>query len=129
MSGGSNTYITLGLYWSTAYGISLTQSVADTGWFDDSMWSWCGEQSTNSEATVQQYLDTLDALETQYPDMRFILMTGHTDGGSATLDRNNDMVQQYALDHDKVLFDFADIETYDPLGGGPYVNTSEATCT
>lgn len=123
------TYITPEDYWSTTEGLSRTQAVADTGLFDYSMWSWCGQQSSNSTATVQQYLDTLTGLEAAYPDTRFILMTGHTDGGSATLDRNNDMVRQYAQDNDMVLFDFADIETYDPLGGGPYVNNGEGNCT
>jgi uncharacterized repeat protein (TIGR01451 family) len=28
-----------------------------------------------------------------------------------------------------ILFDFADIEMYDPLGGGPYYNNSEGNCT
>jgi uncharacterized repeat protein (TIGR01451 family) len=123
------TYITPEDYWSTAGGIARTEDVANTGLFDYSMWSWCGQQSSNSEATVQHYLDTMAGFETTYPNMRFILMTGHTDGGSTTLDRNNNMVRQYALDNDKVLFDFADIETYDPLGGGPYVNNSEGNCT
>ena len=126
--GGHDTYITPEEYWDSAYGISRTQSVADTGWFDISTWTWCGQQSSNSETTVQRYLDTVAALENQYPAMRFVLMTGHTDGGSATLDRNNNMVRQYAQDHAMVLFDFADIETYDPLGGGPYDNNSEGTC-
>ncbi|MBN1875888.1 MAG: DUF11 domain-containing protein, partial [Anaerolineae bacterium] len=126
--GGSSTYVTPELYWATPYGISLTQSVEDTGWFNFSMWAWCGQQSTNSAATVQQYLDQIVAFEAQYPDMRFILMTGHTDGGSATLEFNNNMVRQYATDHNMVLYDFADIETYDPLGNGPYVNDEEGTC-
>ena len=123
------TYVEPDDYWSSADGISRTEAVADTGLFDHSMWSWCGQQSSNSEQTVQQFLDTMSSFETQYPDMRFILMTGHTDGGSATLERNNDMVRQYAVDNGMVLFDFADIETYDPLGGGPYVNNSEGNCT
>ena len=129
--GGGNTYITPELYWETPAGLSATQSVADWdgGRFNYSMWSWCGQQSYYSEAQVQQYLDTITALETQYPGMRFILMTGHTDGGGATLERNNNMVRQYALDHNMVLFDFADIETYDPLGGGPYANNYEASCS
>ena len=123
------TYITPEDYWSTPSGISRTKAVADTGLFDYSMWSWCGQQSSNSVETVQQYLATMDAFEATYPDMRFILMTGHTDGGSETLARNNNLVRQYALAHNKVLFDFADIETYDPLGGGPYDNNSAGTCT
>lgn len=110
------TYIQPGDYWSTADGIARTQAVADTGFFQYSMWSWCGEQSSNSTATVQQYLDAMDAFETANPGMRFILMTGHTDGGSATLQQNNDHVRQWASTQSKVLFDFADIESWDPDG-------------
>lgn len=122
-------YITPELYWSTDDGRNRTRSVAQTNLFDYSMWSWCGQQSSNSTATVQSYLDTMTGFETQYPTMRFILMTGHTEDGSATLTRNNNMVRQYALDHNRVLFDFADIETYDPLGGGPYIYNSDGNCS
>ncbi|MBN1919681.1 MAG: hypothetical protein JW892_00430 [Anaerolineae bacterium] len=123
------TYINPEDYWSTAEGLSRTHAVADTGLFGFSMWSWCGQQSSNSEETVQAYLDTMAGLESDYPQMRFILMTGHTDGGGATLARNNALVRQYAIENAMVLFDFADIETYDPLGGGPYSNNGEGTCT
>lgn len=128
--GGSNTYITPNLYWEGESGMGLTRSVADTGWFNFSMWSWCGQASYYSETQVQQYLDNMALLETEYPTMRFILMTGHSDGTSGgNLDHNNDMIRQFAVDHGMVLFDFQDIERYDPLGGGPYVNNSEGTCT
>jgi hypothetical protein len=110
------TYIQPQDYWSTPDGIARTRAVADTGLFDHSMWSWCGEQSWNSAATVQQYLDTMDTFESEYPGMRFILMTGHTDGGSSTLQQNNDHVRQWTVDNGKVLFDFADIESWDPDG-------------
>ena len=124
------TYITPEDYWSTQTGISRTIAVVNTGLFDYSMWSWCGQQSSNSEGTVQQYLDTISSFEAEYPDMRFILMTGHTDGGSATLTRNNDMVRQYATDNGMVLFDFADIESYDPAGNYyPNTNDSCSWCT
>jgi uncharacterized repeat protein (TIGR01451 family) len=123
------TYITPEGYWQTPDGITRTKAVADTGLFDYSMWSWCGQQSSNSENLVQQYLDTMTAFEAQYPGMRFLLMTGHTDGGSATLERNNNMVRDFAIANNMVLFDFADIETYDPLGGGPYVNNGDGNCT
>jgi len=121
------SYITPERYWASADGISHTQSVANTGWFGYSMWSWCGEQSTNATATVQQYLDALNGLEAQYPAMRFILMTGHTDGTGPgdTLYRNNNLVRDYARSHGKVLFDFADIESYDPAGNY-YPNTDES---
>jgi hypothetical protein len=110
------TYIQPDDYWDGSSAIARTQAVADTGLFQYSVWSWCGQQSSNTVDTVQRYLDTMDAFDTANPSMRFILMTGHTDGGSSTLQRNNDHVRQYAADNGKVLFDFADIESWDPSG-------------
>jgi hypothetical protein len=127
-NGTSDTYITPELYWDSTGGIGNTRSVAQTGLFDYSMWAWCGQQSWNSTATVQRYLDTLNGFEADYPGMRFIYMTGHTDGGGTDLLRNNDRVRDYVRDGDKVLFDFADIETYDPEGNGPYANNGDGTC-
>lgn len=111
-----DTYITPELYWSRPDGLAKTRSVARTGLFDFSMWSWCGQQSSNSEATVRQYLQVMDDLEDEFPGMRFILMTGHTDGGGQTLARNNDLVRSHALERGMVMFDFADIESYAPDG-------------
>ena len=119
------TYITPEGYWSTEEGRSRTSAVVRTGFFDFSMWSWCGQQSTNPTSAVQSYLDTMRVFEQKYPDARFILMTGHTDGGSATLAQNNDMVRQFAVDNHMVLFDFADIESHDPAGNY-YPNTDDS---
>ena len=79
------------------------------------MWSWCGEMS-EPETPVQQYLNMMAQLETEFPNVRFVYMTGHTDGGSGELAYNNGLVRQYVQDHGKVLYDFADIESYDPDG-------------
>lgn len=122
----NDTYIEPEDYWASQPGIDQTQNVANTGLFNYSMWSWCGQQSDNSLATVQEYLTTMTGFETEYPAMRFILMTGHTDGSgpSGTLARNNNAVRQYALNNGLVLFDFADIESYDP-DGNYYPDTSD----
>ncbi|HZU87192.1 MAG TPA: hypothetical protein VFF78_06890 [Anaerolineaceae bacterium] len=53
------TYIEPGDYWDGASGLNRTRAVASTGHYNFSMWSWCGQQSSNSEATVQAYLDAL----------------------------------------------------------------------
>jgi hypothetical protein len=126
-----DTYVTPELYWASEVGITNTRSVAGTGHYNYSMWSWCGQQSNNSVETVDEYLAKMAAFEQEFPQMRFILMTGHTDGTTpgGIFYRNNDMVRQYAKDYGMILFDFADIETYDPGGGGPYYNNSEGTCT
>lgn len=113
---GEDTYITPEMYWSTEEGRAHTEQVAATGIFGYSIWSWCGQQSENSEEQVNDYLATLAQFEANHPSMRFIYMTGHTDGGSETLARNNQMVRAYVVAHGKVLFDFADLEQYDPAG-------------
>jgi hypothetical protein len=111
------SYITPELYWASSYGITLTTNVASSALFKYSTWTWCGQQSWNSEATVNQYLSQMNTFESLFPSMRFILYTGHTDGDSGSyLMRNNNLVRSYAAAHAKVLFDFADIEQYDPAG-------------
>jgi len=88
------------------------------------MWSWCGEMS-EPETPVQQYLDMMAQLESEYPDVRFVYITGHTDGGSTALEQNNNQVRQYVQEHGKILYDFADIESYDPAGTY-YPNTDDS---
>ena len=119
------TYVEPRDYWDGAAGMNRTRAVAGTGLFNCSMWSWCGQQSWNSVRTVQRYLEALDLLEQEYPAMRFIYMTGHTDGGSRILRRNNDLVRSYCRENNKVLFDFADIESWDPEGNH-YPDTTDA---
>ncbi len=72
-------------------------------------------------AEVQQYLDMMNQLEAEYPNVRFVYMTGHTDGipGESVLKRNNNIVRNYVLANHKVLYDFADIESWLPDGTPP----------
>lgn len=125
-----NTYITPDMYWESQDGIDHTRAVASTGWFDFSLWTWCGQMSSYSSTQVQNYLYVMSQLEDEFPGMRFIYYTGHTDGTTpgSTLWQNNGMVRQYTQDHQKVLFDFADIEVYAPDGSGPYYNDGDGYC-
>ena len=45
-------------------------------------------------------------------------MTGHLDGSgsSGNLHQRNEQIRNYCRTHNKILFDFADIERYDPDG-------------
>ncbi|MBU1638386.1 hypothetical protein KKC97_12045 [bacterium] len=81
------------------------------------MWSWCGQAAT-SEANINLYLSLMTTLENNYPDVTFIYMTGHLNGTgeTGTLHLRNEQIRQYCRDNNKVLFDFADIESYDPDG-------------
>ena len=90
------------------------------------MWSWCGQLSGLSSSDVDAYLSSMSALEGEYPSVKFIYMTGHTDGTgeSGTLRTNNKRIRDYVAAHNKILFDFADVESYDP-DGTYYADTSD----
>lgn len=99
----------------------------DTEDFNVAMFSWCGGVSGNDTAGINIYLNKMDELEEDYPDVRFIYMTGHLDGGGidGTLYAMNGLIRQYCEDNDKILFDFAEIESYSP-DGTYYPDASDA---
>ena len=82
------------------------------------VWSWCGEVSNATEEDINTYLTLMSELESEYPDITFIYMTGHLDGTGeeGNLNLRNEQIRSFCRTHDKVLFDFADIESYDPDG-------------
>lgn len=82
------------------------------------MWSWCGQASTATETEIDVYLAIMNHLETDYPDVTFVYMTGHSEGTGLTgnLHLRNQQIRNYCILTDKVLFDFYDIECYDPDG-------------
>jgi len=83
------------------------------------MWSWCGQASGRTEETMlSTYLIPMTELENDYPNVVFVYMTGHLDGSGLTgnLHLRNEQIREYCRENDKILYDFADIETYDPDG-------------
>jgi hypothetical protein len=82
------------------------------------MWSWCGQLSWYDPSQVNDYLDHMNTLEGDYPGVTFVYMTGHLDGKGPddTLYTNNNIIRSYCQNNNKVLYDFADIESYDPDG-------------
>jgi hypothetical protein len=87
------------------------------------MWSWCGQAETSDPADIELYLNLMSGLETDYPGVTFVYMTGHLTGTGADgdLNRRNEQIRKFCTDNDKWLFDFADIESYDPDGGVNYM--------
>lgn len=91
---------------------------ANPGQWNVVMWSWCGGASDNTVEGINTYLQTMTDLESEYPDILFVYMTGHLDGTGedGNLRARNNQIRQYCLDNNKILFDFANIESYDPDG-------------
>lgn len=82
------------------------------------IWSWCGELSYATEDNVNTYLGLMSQLEKDFPGVTFVYMTGHLDGTgvSGNLNIRNDQIRDFCKANNKFLFDFADIESYDPDG-------------
>jgi len=81
------------------------------------IWSWCGqvEDKYRSGTLESEYLIPLDQLETDYPEVRFVYMTGHVDHwDDADNKAANQQIRTYCSNNKKLLYDFADIESYDP---------------
>jgi len=82
------------------------------------MWSWC---SINGH-DITRYLDNMEILVAEYPDVSFVFMTGHAEGQGegGFIHTANEQIREHCLDNDRILFDFADIENYDPDGNYYY---------
>ncbi len=101
--------------WETA-----TRTMLDDPDFENRnliIWSWCG-QADSTEPEMQLYLDLMSGLELDYPDVTFVYMTGHVNGTGeeGNLHARNNQIRAHCIANDAVLFDFADIESYDPDG-------------
>jgi len=111
----------------TEYNGDLGSGV-DTGWPDVTrgyldahpecnfvMWSWCGGVDSPEE-NITAYLNAMNQLEGEYPNVTFLYMTGHLDGigPEGNLYQRNNQIRAWCAAHSKILFDFADIESYSP---------------
>ena len=115
-------------FWESFYSPGgYTRIAGESKLFNFAMFSWCGELSSYSEEDVKRYLEALDGYEKEFPHMRFIYMTGHTDGRNLTLHYNNETIREYCAKNNKILFDFADIESWSP--DGRYYSLADDDCS
>ncbi|GAG67719.1 unnamed protein product, partial [marine sediment metagenome] len=107
------TYIEPDDYWQGEIARAITQNTIDNNpTLTVSLWSWCTQLNSYDAAGTQEYLDAMTLLETANSGITFIYMTSNAQSGDSTgYNRwiNNEMVRQYCLDNDKILFDFADL--------------------
>lgn len=82
------------------------------------IWSWCGQVSSAKETDIETYLTLMSGLERDYPGVMFVYMTGHLDGSGldGNLHRRNEQIRAFCIANNRILYDFADIESYNPDG-------------
>jgi len=98
---------------------ALTRQLLNTSGQDRNVviWSWCGQADTTA-SDINLYLSLMNQLEIDYPQVKFVYMTGHLVGTGTTgnLNQRNEQIRAFCKANRKILFDFADIESYDPDG-------------
>jgi hypothetical protein len=86
------------------------------------IWSWCGQAATSIE-NIDIYLNLMEGLIAQYTGVTFVFMTGHLNGTGldSQLNLANEHIRNHCRTNGRILYDFADIESYDPEGAINYM--------
>ena len=112
----SETYITPDLYWQGEDALDMTRAVLDGNpSLNVSMWSWCTQCDYYSAEEVQDYLESMALLESEYPGVTFVYMTGNAQAeGAEGYNRSlrNQQIRDFCEANDCVLFDFEDLDSW-----------------
>jgi len=87
------------------------------------VWSWCDIRGHD----IDRYLTNMEKLITEYGvngtksraalyPVKFVFMTGHATGGGEndSSDSRNRIIRQHCTENNRILYDFGDLENYDP---------------
>ncbi|MBN1434061.1 hypothetical protein JW921_04825 [Candidatus Fermentibacterales bacterium] len=112
----AETYITPELYWESKEGMDYTRAVLNNNpEINTSMWCWCCQLDYYGEGQVQAYLDSMCVLESEFPAVTFVFMTGNAqaeDGDGYNRHQRNEQIRDFCVANDRVLFDFADLDCW-----------------
>lgn len=80
-------------------------------------WSWEVYYKYDNGTLDSEYLTPMTQLELDYPGIVFVYMTGQVNHDKDASEKaGNQMIRDYCINNNKVLYDFAHIESYDPDG-------------
>ena len=111
-------------FWRGDSGLDYTRRTLDYHFangntIDASLHTWCWHLRSWSASQVEDYFTSMEQLESEYPDVIFIYMTDTCDkSGSSGYNRflRNEQIRKYCRENNKVLFDFADLESWSADG-------------
>lgn len=107
------TYVTPELYWEGTSAMNITRSMLDSFNVHISLWAWCCQLDYYSQSQVETYLNNMSQLESEFPGVTFVYMTGNAQSDEAKnrYDRN-EQIRAYCRENNKILFDFADLDCW-----------------
>ena len=109
--------------WNAPYYAQTFLDLSQNASINVSAFCWCTQMNSYSESTVNAYLQAMQRLEQDNPGVAFVYMTGNAQCGpgnhycdslSSGYNRylRNEQIRSFCRANDKVLFDFADIESW-----------------
>jgi len=111
--GHCETYVTPDLYWEGTSAMNITRTVLAGFDINISLWAWCSQLDYYSQSQVHTYLTNMTQLESEFPDVTFVYMTGNA---QSEAERNryerNQQIRAYCRENNKALFDFADLDCW-----------------
>ncbi len=110
------TYITPDLFWQTHEGMERTRDVLKSNpTINVCMWCWCTQLDDWGQEQVQEYLDSMSALEREFPKVKFVYFTGNAqqqDYAGYNRNNNNNQIRRFCSNNKKNLFDFEDLDCW-----------------
>jgi hypothetical protein len=110
------TYIGPELFWETPDGMDMTRAVLDQNpSINVCMWCWCTQLDWYGHEEVASYLEAISTLESEYPSITFVYMTGTAQAQGAEgynrFQRNN-QIREFCENGGRYLYDFADLDCW-----------------
>lgn len=114
----STSYVYAENYWDSKAGTdALGKILKDNPSIKYTSWTWCNEHSYWSNADMDRYFTKMDSLEKAFPNVKFIWQTAaarsvDSESKDAYQAVYNERLRKWAKSHDKILFDFEDLDTW-----------------
>ncbi|MEX2285221.1 MAG: fibronectin type III domain-containing protein [Gemmatimonadota bacterium] len=123
-NGNTINHVSVDQFWNTAAGMDNVRYTlnfyASQGVRIDAIlhtWSW--HLNTWTSAQLQNYFTSINQLESEYPNVKFIYMTDVEDtNGAQGYNRHlrNEEIRQFVRNNNKTLFDYGDMDSWNSAG-------------
>jgi len=102
-------------YWQDGGDVLTKTSLHANPAINVSMFCWCRHMDDYSAAEVDAYLSAMERFEQDYPNVTLVYFTGNAQAtGAEGFNRHtrNEQIREFCRQNDKVLYDFADLDSW-----------------
>jgi len=108
----NESYIPPEYYWQSEFGLDWLRRVLNSYAINATMWCWCTQLDDYSSEETVAYLETLNTLEAEFPNVQFVYFTGNAQSLSPNRHARNEQIREFCRTNNKWLYDFGDIDSW-----------------